>query len=109
MVVFSRNVTRCLRNICRSISIYNRLLTEAPLFPGAKTTWTEKLEFLNQNSYPSIPVYRVMDRQGNVIVPDEDPKVPEETLIKMYKDMVLLNSMDKILYESQRYFLCSQQ
>nr|CAH7732752.1 unnamed protein product [Callosobruchus chinensis] len=44
-----------------------------------------------------------MDRQGNVIVPSEDPNLPEETLVKMYKNMVLLNSMDKILYESQRY------
>nr|CAH7732748.1 unnamed protein product [Callosobruchus chinensis] len=43
-----------------------------------------------------------MDRQGNVIVPSEDPNLPEETLVKMYKNMVLLNSMDKILYESQR-------
>lgn len=76
--------------------------TEAPLFPGAKTTWTEKLDFLGKHSYQAIPVYRVMDRQGNVINPEEDPNLPPETIIKMYKDMTLLNAMDKILYESQR-------
>lgn len=43
-----------------------------------------------------------MDRQGNVINPEEDPKLSDEILIKMYKDMILLNTMDKILYESQR-------
>lgn len=43
-----------------------------------------------------------MDRQGNIINPEEDPKLPEEIIVKMYKDMTLLNIMDKILYESQR-------
>lgn len=43
-----------------------------------------------------------MDRQGNILIPGEDPKLPEETIVKMYKNMTLLNVMDKILYESQR-------
>ncbi|XP_049820083.1 2-oxoisovalerate dehydrogenase subunit alpha, mitochondrial isoform X2 [Aethina tumida] len=71
-----------------------------PLFPGAKTTWTETLEFAEKTK--PIPVYRVMDRQGNVIHEKEDPKLPQNTILKMYKDMTLLNVMDKILYESQR-------
>lgn len=76
--------------------------TEVPLFPGAKTTWTENLEFTGKHSYAPIPVYRVMDRQGNIILPEHEPKVSEETVVKMYKNMTLLNAMDKILYESQR-------
>lgn len=32
----------------------------------------------------------------------DDPKLDEETIVKMYKDMSMLNTMDKILYESQR-------
>ena len=29
-------------------------------------------------------------------------QLPKDTVIKIYKNMALLNSMDKILYESQR-------
>lgn len=43
-----------------------------------------------------------MDRQGNIINTSEDPKLSDEVIIKMYKDMTLLNVIDKILYESQR-------
>lgn len=43
-----------------------------------------------------------MDRQGNIIIPDQDPNFSEETVVKMYKNMTLLDVMDKILYESQR-------
>lgn len=43
-----------------------------------------------------------MDRQGNIIIPEQEPKFSEETIVKMYKNMTLLNAMDKILYESQR-------
>ena len=43
-----------------------------------------------------------MDRRGAVVEPSQDPNLAEETVLKMYKDMTLLNTMDKILYESQR-------
>ncbi|XP_050310068.1 2-oxoisovalerate dehydrogenase subunit alpha, mitochondrial isoform X2 [Anthonomus grandis grandis] len=80
----------------------SRLFSTEPNFPGAKTSWTEKLQFTETDSYAPIPVFRVMDRQGCVIIPDEEPQLGEETLLKMYKTMVVLNVMDKILYESQR-------
>lgn len=43
-----------------------------------------------------------MDRNGDVIVPSQDPGLDQETIVKMYKTMTLLNTVDKILYESQR-------
>ena len=43
-----------------------------------------------------------MNRNGEVIDPSQDPGLDEETIVKMYKTMTLLNTMDKILYESQR-------
>ena len=43
-----------------------------------------------------------MDNDGNVIHPEQDPDLGEEKLVHMYKSMTLLNTMDKILYESQR-------
>ncbi|CAG9863794.1 unnamed protein product [Phyllotreta striolata] len=75
---------------------------EVPLFPGARTTWTEKMEFTGKHSYAPIPVYRVMDRQGNIINSTNEPALSNEILIKMYKDMLSVGLMDKILYEAQR-------
>ncbi|KAJ8915723.1 hypothetical protein NQ315_000657 [Exocentrus adspersus] len=43
-----------------------------------------------------------MDCKGNIINDNECPKLSDEIIIKMYKDMRLLNIIDKILYESQR-------
>ncbi|CAG9863792.1 unnamed protein product [Phyllotreta striolata] len=72
------------------------------LFPSARTTWTEQLEFTGKHSYEPIPVYRVLDRLGDVIKPEDDPNLPSDVLIKMYKDMTILGIMDKVLYEAQR-------
>lgn len=91
------NIGRQLLN--KSNRVYS---TKQPNFPGAKTSWTEKLQFTEPSSYAPIPVYRVLDRQGNVLVASEEPQIPDEILLKMYKDMTVLNVMDKILYESQR-------
>lgn len=43
-----------------------------------------------------------MDRRGLIINEKDDPKLDKEIILKMYKDMIMLNCMDKILYESQR-------
>ncbi|XP_023773562.1 2-oxoisovalerate dehydrogenase subunit alpha, mitochondrial [Cyanistes caeruleus] len=43
-----------------------------------------------------------MDRQGHVLRASEDPQLPKEQVLKLYKTMTLLNTMDRILYESQR-------
>ncbi len=62
----------------------------------------ETLSFIDADSYAGIPIYRVMNRDGEVIRPDQDPDLPEEELVHMYKSMTMLNTMDRILYESQR-------
>ncbi|MBN3286163.1 ODBA dehydrogenase, partial [Polyodon spathula] len=43
-----------------------------------------------------------MDRQGQIINPAEDPQLPKEEVLNFYQTMTLLNTMDRILYESQR-------
>ncbi|NXR23429.1 ODBA dehydrogenase, partial [Cinclus mexicanus] len=75
---------------------------ERPQFPGASAEFAERLEFIQPNVLAGIPVYRVMDRQGQVLRPSEDPQLPKEQVLKLYKTMTLLNTMDRILYESQR-------
>jgi len=67
-----------------------------------KTNYTETLSFLKADSYDGIPVYRVMDREGQVIHPGQEPQLDDEKLLHMYKSMTMLNTMDRILYESQR-------
>ena len=54
-------------------------------FPGAKATYTETMNFMLPDSYDGIPVYRVMDRQGNVIDQSHDPRLSDDELLKMYK------------------------
>lgn len=54
------------------------------------------------SDYSPIPIYRVMDRDGNIKDESQDPKLSKDIVQKMFRDMVLLNTMDKILYESQR-------
>ena len=49
---------------------------EKPQFPGNKSVeWIEKLEFLVPDQKEGIPVYRVMNRRGEIINPSEDPQV----------------------------------
>ncbi|NXL68301.1 ODBA dehydrogenase, partial [Chordeiles acutipennis] len=75
---------------------------ERPQFPGASAEFADRLEFIQPNVISGIPVYRVMDRQGHIVNPAEDPQLPKELVLKLYKTMTLLNTMDRILYESQR-------
>lgn len=43
-----------------------------------------------------------MNSDGVIEDPSQDPNLSKETVTKMFRDMVLLDTMDKILYESQR-------
>nr|ACO14573.1 2-oxoisovalerate dehydrogenase subunit alpha, mitochondrial precursor [Caligus clemensi] len=72
-------------------------------FPSHKMAeFTESLDFVAHDAYDGIPIYRVCDRKGKVISPGGEPALDQEELIRMYKSMTLLNTMDKILYESRR-------
>lgn len=71
-------------------------------FPGAKANYTHSLELVPPGSSDPFPVYRVMDLEGHVLNASEEPKMDQEFVEKMYKNMTMLNTMDRILYESQR-------
>ncbi|KAH9253058.1 hypothetical protein BASA81_008964 [Batrachochytrium salamandrivorans] len=86
-----------------------RLISSTPLasmsiptnFPGAATSvFTEKLEYVSE--YETIPTYRVLDNAGVVIDEAHDPQLDKETLLKMYRCMLTLNTMDTIMYDAQR-------
>ncbi|NXK81277.1 ODBA dehydrogenase, partial [Amazona guildingii] len=59
---------------------------EKPQFPGASAEFAERLEFIQPNVISGIPVYRVMDRQGHILHPSEDPQhvLLLEHVINMY-------------------------
>lgn len=71
-------------------------------FPGANAPFVQKPSFTMPTDYSPIPLYRVMDRNGNIVDNSQDPNLNKDIVQKMFRDMVLLNTMDKILYESQR-------
>ncbi len=64
--------------------------------------FTETLSPVFPSQVAALPIYRVMDFDGRVLNELEDPNLHKETLVKMYKDMTLLNQMDKVLYDAQR-------
>jgi 2-oxoisovalerate dehydrogenase E1 component alpha subunit len=70
-------------------------------FPGSsKPSFINRLEFVDNRGF--LPIYRVIDEQGKVLAKDQEPKLPKTECVEIYRKMVLLRSMDEILYEAQR-------
>lgn len=75
---------------------------ESVKFPGAHAAFVNQLNLsLPENAEP-MPIYRVMSKEGVVEDSSQDPNLDKSVVQKMFRDMVMLNTMDKILYESQR-------
>ena len=51
------------------------LKEDRPEFPGSRSHFVHKLQFLQPDLLEGIPVYRVMNRKGEIIEEDQDPKV----------------------------------
>ncbi|ESL06593.1 2-oxoisovalerate dehydrogenase alpha subunit [Trypanosoma rangeli SC58] len=68
-------------------------------FGGSPTT--QQLKF-HQNKFPSVPMFQVVNFDGSVDNPNEEPQVPKETLIKMMEAMLRQETIDTILMEAQR-------
>lgn len=74
---------------------------EKSSYPGATgSSFSTDLTFVKD--FPVIPTYRVMNRDGDMIDPSQDPKLPDETVVKIYQSMLTLNAMDNVLYDAQR-------
>ena len=61
-----------------------------------------KILFIMASSTLHDSVVISVDRYGKVFNSRDEPDIDKEELQHMYKSMTMLNSMDKILYESQR-------
>ena len=72
-------------------------------FPGAlKSEFTGTLSFERPESYSALPTYRVVDQQGQVVDASFKPDIPDETVIKLYKDMLFISILDLIMFDAQR-------
>ncbi|KAL3316315.1 hypothetical protein Ciccas_005041 [Cichlidogyrus casuarinus] len=67
------------------------------------TKFVNELNPVLPNDNAAIPIYRIMDLHGDIVSSSSVPKqFDTEKLVDIYKQMVTLNLMDNILYQSQR-------
>uniref|UniRef100_A0A0B6ZJE8 2-oxoisovalerate dehydrogenase subunit alpha n=1 Tax=Arion vulgaris TaxID=1028688 RepID=A0A0B6ZJE8_9EUPU len=109
-----RTLTRLITSSCqtasskRTVLVVSRALystpsdVDKPNFPGSRSQFVSTPTFLDPDKMDGINVYRVLNQEGYLIDDLQDPKLEESVVLKMYKDMTLLNTMDKVLYDSQR-------
>lgn len=72
------------------------------IFEEKSGRWKEDLEFIIPDPNNPIPTYRVLDLKGRILNRSQEPQLDKSVIVNMYKYMTLLNTMDSILYESQR-------
>ncbi|KAF8304510.1 putative 2-oxoisovalerate dehydrogenase alpha subunit [Trypanosoma cruzi] len=100
-LMHSGGLFRTPRPLCRTLQ---EALTKAQSvwnldFGGTPTV--DELTF-HQRKYPSTPMFHVLDLDGRVVNPKQEPEVSKETLIKMMEAMLRQQSIDLILMEAQR-------
>lgn len=72
--------------------------------PNSQSPITPKLRFFNSitEEGKQIPTYRILDGIGNLIEGAELPEIDRDHARKIYENMVLLPTMDNLLYNVQR-------
>ncbi|KAF6774518.1 hypothetical protein AHF37_06322 [Paragonimus kellicotti] len=95
------------RRLCLSLGRLSAVGTrkvsvEKMMFPGHITNFTNKLELKKPEDNQAIPIYRVLDKEGVPVGEDVEPQLEKDYVLKAFRTMVLLNTMDRIMYESQR-------
>ncbi|KAG5324564.1 ODBA dehydrogenase, partial [Acromyrmex heyeri] len=73
-----------------------------PQFMGINNTFTSSIQFINEENYEPIPIYRILEAYQKTTKLPEDEKLNEVYLKKMYYDMVTISVMDKIMYGLHR-------
>ncbi|KAF3942598.1 hypothetical protein CMV_030759, partial [Castanea mollissima] len=71
-------------------------------FPGGKVAFTPEMRFISESPVERVHCYRVLNDNGQVIMSSKFKQVSEEIAVKMYSDMVTLQTMDSVFYEAQR-------
>ncbi|XP_031281865.1 2-oxoisovalerate dehydrogenase subunit alpha 2, mitochondrial-like [Pistacia vera] len=71
-------------------------------FPGGKVAFIPEMRFISECFEERVPCYRVLDDNGQLFMESSYVQVSEEVALKMYSNMVTLQTMDTIFYEAQR-------
>lgn len=71
-------------------------------FPGGKVRFSPKMTFISESPEERTQCYRVLDDSGQLILGSNLVQVGEELAVKMYNDMITLQTMDTLFYEAQR-------
>lgn len=98
---FKSTIKRCLTS---TSSVLQQAESElVGHYPGhGRLEFTQRLDVIDPTLFKQVPVYQVLDTNGNILCDPDEIQLSDETLVKVYQNMVTLNQMDKILYESQR-------
>ncbi|XP_022936690.1 2-oxoisovalerate dehydrogenase subunit alpha 1, mitochondrial-like [Cucurbita moschata] len=72
-------------------------------FPGGKVPFTSEMRFIGESATQKrVPCYRVIDEIGETTTSNNFTQLSKDGAIKMYKDMITLQTVDTIFYEAQR-------
>lgn len=72
-------------------------------FPGAvKSAFTNNLTFALASESPSLPTYRVVDQDGEIVDKSFQADLSDEKIIELYRNMLLISIMDIIMFDAQR-------
>ncbi|KAF7846906.1 hypothetical protein BT93_L3604 [Corymbia citriodora subsp. variegata] len=71
-------------------------------FPGGKVAFTPKMSFISESPEERAHCYRVLDEDGQPLAHSSFIQVSKEVAVRMYTEMVTLQTMDNIFYEAQR-------
>ncbi|KAI4871047.1 2-oxoisovalerate dehydrogenase alpha subunit mitochondrial precursor [Hypoxylon rubiginosum] len=83
--------------------ISQRLGSSHVSFPGAvKSAFTNDLKFALPSDHPTLPTYRVVDQDGNIVDQSFKPDLSDEEVIKLYRHMLTISIMDPVMFDAQR-------
>ncbi|KAG0603874.1 hypothetical protein M758_10G127300 [Ceratodon purpureus] len=71
-------------------------------FPGAKAGFTSKLKYVPETPAEAVPCFRILDEYGRLIKDSHMPEIDKALVLKIYQNMVTLQSMDSLFFEAQR-------
>ncbi|KAL7208486.1 hypothetical protein ACSBR1_030267 [Camellia fascicularis] len=96
-------VTRRIKSVNAAKQVVDRQDQNQALdFLGGNVAFTSDLSFISEVPEKKVHCYRVLDDDGYPITSNNFPQVSKELAVKMYSDMVALQTMDTIFYEAQR-------
>ncbi|GJU65098.1 dehydrogenase, E1 component, thiamine diphosphate-binding fold protein [Tanacetum coccineum] len=71
-------------------------------YPGGKIAFTSEMNFLPGSNEERVKCYRLLDQDGYPISSNMPEHVGKELALKIYINMVTLETMDTLFYEAQR-------